>query len=101
MANTNNFKAVLLYTTNNTTYSATEISKIAGASTANILDYVIIDNDITTDSSIINKQLEVAKQIYSKKPSARIWLSTPSYNSSRTLTYDQIKTFLTSLKKSF
>lgn len=101
MANIKNFKGILVYTSNGITYSSTNIDKIAGTSASNILDYVIIDNDITTDTSIINKQLEVAKQIYNKKPSARIWLSSPIYSSTRPLTYNQIKTFLTSLKSKF
>lgn len=100
IVNVTNFKGVLIYTESKTNYTDENIKEITSKSPY-VLDYVILDNDITSDSVIIDKLFEVAKQIYRQKTSSRIWLGTPTYNSSRALTYNQIRTFLTNLKARF
>jgi hypothetical protein len=102
MANVTNFKGVLVYTNSSTTYSNSDIASITSGATS-VLDYVILNSEqtISDSSAIISQALDVAKKIYNNKSTARIWLGTPIYSAGNTLTYSQIKTYLTDLKSKF
>lgn len=102
MANITNFKGILVYTGSTISYTTNDIDAIV-TNAQHVLDYVIlnIETNVSNSSAIVSQALAVAKQIYNKRQTARIWLGTPRYTSSDKPTYDQVRTHLTNLKTAF
>lgn len=101
MANIKDFKGVLVYTDSTTEYTLDDVHKFA-KNAPYVKDYVILNREHNvTGGDIIYQALDVAKLIYQSKPTARIWLGTPTYDSELQLGYWYNKMYLEVLKSTF
>lgn len=101
MANINDFKGVLVYTHSTVKYTLDDVHKFA-KNAPNVKDYVILNREYEiTGGEMMDQALDVAKLIYQSKPTARIWLGIPTYDSIMKLPFWYNKGYLEVLKSKF